>query len=133
MSKYIPEILKDYILPFNWSAKAVWALKSPVLRVQRVEYDYLLNLPLWSSVAGKGLLFDTKPIDVINDPSISTYQTARLKNVDIAYPLDFLIFKGRKWILDGVHRLAKLYMFKKEIINVRLHPGTCIQVNKICQ
>jgi hypothetical protein len=78
-------------------------------------------------------LFDIKPIDVINDPDISAYQTDRLKNVDTTYPLDFLILEGRKWILDGVHRLAKLYLFQKEIINVRLHPDTCIPAIKKCQ
>ena len=133
MSKYIPEILKKHILPFNWSGEAVWSLESPVLRVPIVEYDYLLNFPLWSSVTGRGMLFDTKPIDVINDPSISTYQTARLKNVDITCPLDFLIHKRRKWILDGVHRLAKLYILQEEMINVRFHSDTCIPVIKICQ
>ena len=133
MSKYVPEILKNHILPFNWNGKVVWALESPVLRVPRVEYDYLLYLPLWSSVTGKGMLFDTKPIDVINDPNISIYQTDRLKKVNIAHPLDFLIHKGRKWILDGIHRLAKLYMLKEKMINVRLHPDTCIPAIKICQ
>lgn len=133
MSKYIPEILKNHILPFNWSGDAVWALEAPVLTAPRVEYDYLLNLPLWSSVAGRRMLFDTKPIDVINDPNISAYQTTRLKKVDATCPLDFLIHKGRKWILDGVHRLAKLYILQEEMINVRLHTDTCIPAIKICQ
>lgn len=133
MNKHAPEILKDHILPFNWYSEVVWALETPVLMAPRVEYDYLLYLPLWSSVAEKGMLFDTKPIDVINDPNISVYQTARLKKADITYPLDFLIHKGSNWILDGIHRLAKLYILKEEMINVRLHSDTCIPAIKICQ
>ena len=49
ISKYVQEILKNHILPFNWNGKTVWALDSPVIRVPRGEYDYLLTtflLPL---------------------------------------------------------------------------------------
>tara|TARA_Y100000588_G_scaffold354235_1_gene408295 strand:- start:139 stop:573 length:435 start_codon:yes stop_codon:yes gene_type:complete len=126
MSKHVPEILKDHILPFNWNVTKVWSLNADVDLVSRSRFDYLLDLLLWSSGPGKGMLFDIAPMAVIQNPMASPHQTKRLATTDISYPLDFLMYSGRPWILDGMHRLAKLYVEGSELIEVRFHDAGSI-------
>jgi hypothetical protein len=109
MSKIVPKILQTHILPFNWDVCKVWALEASVERVLCTELSYLLDLPLWSSVPDRGLLFDIRPIDVIRDSRYCTYQTQRLKMVNLAYPIDILVIQKNRFILDGVHRIAKRF------------------------
>ncbi|CAH1073392.1 hypothetical protein NTG1052_20075 [Candidatus Nitrotoga sp. 1052] len=71
MPKVIPEVLKEHILPFNWDVCKVWAVDTDTVQVSCSEFAYLLDLPLWSSVPCRGLLFDTCLIDVIRNPGAS--------------------------------------------------------------
>lgn len=131
MAKRIPDSLKPHILPFNWDVRQVWALATPAVRVVRCQYDYLLDLPLWSSVQGCGMLFDISPMAVIRDPAASPYQTGRIAQTDICHPLDFLLYGGHSWILDGVHRLAKHHILGSETIMARFHPPTQIPIIRL--
>ncbi len=118
----IPEVLKAHILPLRWDVRRVWALEAPVVEVPRQDFDYLLELPIWSSRKGAGMLFDVVPMAVIRDPSVCPYQARRIEDADTRWPLDFLLYQGRPWILDGVHRLARHRMEGAEVIRVRFHP-----------
>ncbi len=126
IQKGIPEKLKEHILPFNWDVRAVWALDAMKLRRCRKKFDYLLDLPLWSSVPQKGMLFDLAPIEVIRNPEMWPYQNQRLSAADTFYPIDFLVLNGKNWILDGVHRLAKNFISKVEFVEVRYHEESII-------
>lgn len=126
MSKIIPEILEDHVLPFNWDVRKVWAIKAEVVQVPSSEFAYLLELPLWSSVPKQGLLFDTCPIDVIRDPLASIYQTQRLRQTELQYPIDVLVTREKRWILDGVHRIAKHFMLNHPTLSIRFHNDSII-------
>jgi len=119
--KIVPEILRDHILPFNWDVRKVWALEAEILHIPHAEFAYLLELPLWSSVPNQGLLFDICPIEVIRNPDASIYQTQRLHQVDLIYPIDILRFQGRPWVLDGVHRIAKHFILNSFTLPARFH------------
>lgn len=121
MPKAIPEILKNHILPFNWDVRKVWAIEAEVVQVPCSEFTYLLELPLWSSVPKRGLLFNVRPIEVIRDPSVSTYQARRLDQTELEYPIDILLMQDRRWVLDGVHRIAKHFILKHSTIPIRYH------------
>lgn len=126
MPKIIPAALKDYILPFNWDVRQVWALKADVVQVPCSEFTYLLELPLWSSVPQQGLLFDVSPIDVIRDPNVSPYQAQRLQQTELHYPIDVLVMQDKRWILDGVHRIAKHFVLNHSTLCVRFHDESII-------
>ena len=126
MTKFIPDQLMNHILPFNWDVTKVWALGTPVDEVPVSDLEYLLHLPLWSSVQGKGMLFDLAPISVITDRTISPWQTERLQSADTTYALDLLLYQGKSWILDGVHRFARLYSEGKDTVRARFHPESCV-------
>lgn len=126
MPKIVPDILKDHILPFDWDVRKVWELKADVIEVPTSEFVYLLKLPLWSSAPQQGLLFDICPMDVIDDPHASIYQAQRLQKTELRYPIDVLTLQGKRWILDGVHRIAKNFTLNKSILAVRLHDESVI-------
>ena len=127
MKTRIPKKLRDYILPFNWDVQAVWALDAATTHRSRKEFDYLLELPLWSSAPEKGMLFDVAPMEVIRNPEIWPYQNRRIASADTLYPMDFLVQDGKNWILDGIHRLAKNYIKDVEIVEVRFHEESVIK------
>jgi hypothetical protein len=133
MPKIVPAILKDHILPFNWDVHKVWALKADIVQVPCSEFAYLLELPLWSSVPEQGLLFDTCPMDVICDPNVSVYQYQRLQQIELQYPIDVLVAQDKRWILDGVHRVAKHFIANSPTLSVRFHDESIIPVIKLDQ
>jgi len=126
MHKIIPDILRDHILPFNWNVRRVWALKADVVQVPCSDFAYLLKLPLWSSIPNQGLLFDICPMDVIRNPNVSIYQTKRLQETQTQYPIDVLVMNERRWILDGVHRIAKHFASNSAVVSVRFHDESII-------
>ncbi len=121
MAKKVPVSVRDVILPFNWDVEVVWALGAPVTIEKRTDFDYLLYYPLWSSKSGLGMLFDLSPMTVIDYPNASDYQKGRLTNTDTSFPIDVIELEGQTWLLDGSHRLAKLYMDGREEVMVRRH------------
>ena len=131
MPKFIPDILKDYILPFNWDVRKVWALNADVVQVPCFKFAYLLELPVWSSVPGRGLLFDICPMDVIRNPNTSIYQTRRLREAKLRYPIDVLVVEEMLWILDGVHRITKHFALDNPTLAVRFHNENIIQDIKL--
>lgn len=126
MRKIIPEKLKEHVLPFDWDVAAVWSLPALAVDEPIERYTYLLHLPLWSSVSGKGMLFDVSPMEVLNSPERYPHQARRTSEANEAFPIDTVIYGDRKWILDGMHRLAKAYLQGAKKIAVRTHPEEAI-------
>jgi hypothetical protein len=122
--KNYPDALANHILPFNWDNKKVWKLDCAVVYGDVGSFAYLMNLPLWSTVSGCGMLFDISPNEVLSDPSRSPYQALRVDAADITFPLDFLSWNSKIWILDGVHRLAKLIKIGENRVSYRIHESS---------
>ncbi len=119
--KLLPPILVDHILPFNWDVRKVWQLSADVIDEKVDQFLYLMDLPLWSDIPNSGMLFNISPREALNDPERSPHQINRVLNADTRYPLDFLRMNSKLWILDGVHRLAKLIMQGAEYLSIRIH------------
>ena len=126
IAKALPEVLKPHILPFDWDVSRVWTLEAEAVPIKSGEFAYLLELPLWSSIPGRGMLFDTRPIDVMRNPALSPYQARRLANVDLDYPIDVLLLDNRQWILDGVHRIARHFQLGHREFPVRFHDSRVV-------
>ncbi|MFH1659481.1 MAG: hypothetical protein ABIG35_09220 [Pseudomonadota bacterium] len=131
MRKPIPESLKDHILPFNWDVRKVWALKAEVQQLPCAKFAYFLELPLWSSVGNRGLLFDISQMDVIRHPGLSRYQVQRLDQCSLDFPIDVLVMHDKPWILDGVHRIAKHAILTHLTLPVRLHDESIIPAIRV--
>ncbi|MBK1884650.1 hypothetical protein JIN85_19700 [Luteolibacter pohnpeiensis] len=121
MKKYVPPELSEHILPFNWDVRRVWEQASVITQRPIADFDYLLDLPLWSSLPKQGMLFDISPREVMAYPERAPHQTLRIQNACIDFPIDLLHYQGSEWVLDGVHRIAKLWMKHEDTLNVRVH------------
>jgi hypothetical protein len=126
MTKRVPTELVEHILPFNWDVRRVWEQEAAISRRPLADFEYLLDLPLWSSQPKQGLLFDVAPRVVMDFPEKSPHQTQRLHEARIEFPIDLLHHQGREWVLDGVHRIAKLSLMGVDTVSVRVHDETAI-------
>ena len=124
--KILPDILADHILPFDWDVRLVWTEEAEVSRWPIADLAYLLDLPLWSSVPGRGMLFDISSREVLASPDRSPHQYLRVLQADLAFPIDLLRYRECHWILDGVHRLAKLALLGEDFVGVRVHSEAII-------
>lgn len=131
MASKVPQALRHHILPFDWDVRRVWRLDTPARPIPRAELDYLLDLPLWSSKPKSGMLFDLAPRAVLEDARAAPHQYRRVCEADTSYPIDMLEFDGARWILDGVHRLARLYLEGAEVVSLRLHPAEVVPLIRL--
>lgn len=122
MIKTVPTPLQDVILPFNWDVRKVWALPAAVQAHPLTQFSHLFDLPLWSSRPNAGMLFDLTPNAVLASPHRYPHQQERLAQADTRYPIDVILHNDRYFILDGLHRLARLAQQQCATVSVRCHP-----------
>lgn len=72
------------------------------------------------------MLFDISPRDIIESPAHCPHQYQRLQQADTSFAIDMLAYEGQHWILDSVHRLAKLHLMHSEWVALRLHSESII-------
>jgi hypothetical protein len=125
--KYLPPELSDWYFPFNWDVKVLWGLSGDLQKRDITKFKWHLEKPFWSSVKGKGLLFDLKPLEVLEDPAKYPYHKNRIDRADTSFSICVTKFKGREIIIDGIHRLAKNAEQNIEVIEVRLVNESSIQ------
>ncbi len=79
------------------------------------------------------MLFDITPNQVLSNLAKYPHQTKRVENADIKYPIDCIYENSAYFILDGLHRLARLKLMGCKTVKVRRHKmaiQTEVQVNK---
>lgn len=118
--------MSDWYFPFNWDVNEVWELEGKTEQRNIQDLKWHLEKPFWSSVRGKGMMFDLKPKEVLSKPEKHCYHSARIKDADVSYPVCLTTYKGREIIIDGIHRLAKLESDNIETIEVKVINGKSI-------
>jgi hypothetical protein len=114
----IPQIIKDVGFDFDWSEPKVWALEVPVEEIDINELVWHFDIPfLWENG-----VYNLKPQEVIDNPEAHKEEYERTMRADTSHPIDIMENKGRWLILDGLHRLVKLFMLGEKIIKVRKIP-----------
>lgn len=104
---------KDMAAYFSsrWSREDLWTLELPIRCAPLNDFAWHLHYPFWSSLPPEPR-FDLKPIEVLHAPHRFAYHYKRMLEADTRYPLLVASFKDKLVILDGLHRLAKLYRAK---------------------
>ena len=125
--KELPEEMKDWYFPFNWKVSDIWDLKGEIEVRSLKDLEWHLDIPFWSSERGKGMTFDLKPRDVLQNREINNYHHKRILDTDESYPLCVTSYKGKEIIIDGIHRLAKLKIKKAKSITVEVFGEHAIQ------
>ncbi|MDR3126210.1 MAG: hypothetical protein LBT92_01095 [Rickettsiales bacterium] len=114
----LPDIIEKVGFPFHWEESEVWDLDIPIERMDISELLWHFDIPFWRTDSGR---YDLKPSEVIGDLDKYERHKERIENADISYPLDIL--KNPKtgcWtLLDGLHRLVKLYLRGDASVRVR--------------
>ena len=122
----MPGDLQVRFFDFHWSNEKVWALDFPTTRVSVRSLLWLLDLPVWAS-APPERIFDLAPREVVCNLAQYRSHAARIANADISHPLDLMQNLLGEWvILDGYHRLAKLYLAGEQVVSARRLPRTVI-------
>jgi len=123
-----PAHLRDVWPDFDWDNRRVWALAVPATEIEVASLTWLLDEPLWSSRPPEPL-FDLRPRDVLADPGAHPQHARRVREADLAWPLDLYPHGGRFVVLDGLHRLARLVMEGASHARVRcLPPEARVQI-----
>jgi hypothetical protein len=78
----------------------------PTTKVQILELLPQLEEDCWGGITQR---------QVIENPDISQEHNDRIQNADMSYPI--MIDKSNNIVVDGMHRLAKAYLDKLEVID----------------
>lgn len=122
-TKKLPKIIKDVGFDFHWDIKKVWELDLPVEEIDMVELEWHFDIPFWWTAGG---FYDFKPIWVIKKPEKYPDRLERVMKTDLSYPLDIMFWRGRWLLLDGLHRLVKAKIEKRDKVKVRKVPVEAI-------
>jgi hypothetical protein len=122
-SKFPAEI-EAYFLS-RWNRRAIWQLDLVVQTAPLGDFTWHLDQPFWSSQPPQPR-FDLRPRAVLEDPDQYAAHHKRILAADARFPLDVARFGSRIVILDGIHRLARMYRTHEELIRFRLVPQDAI-------
>jgi hypothetical protein len=113
-------------LPFWRDNKKLWALEVKTEEMPIDELVWIFDVPFWEDEDGNIVI---TPKEVINDMEAYPYHRDKILNSDTTYPLDIMKNNKGKWLtLDGLHRLAKLFLNKESNIKVRKIPPELIHL-----
>lgn len=119
------ELYKNFF-DFEVDYKKLWQLKTAVTSLPIETLDWMMDIPLWDS---NGKPFAICPRDVVQQPNMHLSHYNRSMNVDLRFPIEICFNKGRYLILDGMHRLTRLYLEGREKtseVEVRVHSYSSI-------
>ncbi len=91
----------------NWEEEKIWALDLPISKINIKELEWHLDCPFWEHDNGER--YTVTPRDVLERNSGTTKEYEAVVKADIKYPIDIYYNKDKWLILDGLHRLVKLY------------------------
>jgi len=104
----------------DWDEKKVWTIELPITEIDITKLLWHFDVPYWRNDSGEE--YTVKPWDIIYRSPGVLNEIARMENADTTYPLDIFCYSGKWFILDGVHRLTKLFIKGQTKIKVRIFP-----------
>lgn len=104
----------------NWEEELVWALDIPTQKIDIEKLTWHFPIPYWENDVGER--WTVSPQDVLDKEDGTSKEQQRVEDCDTNYPLDLYEHDGKHFVLDGLHRLVKLYAEGKKNILVRIVP-----------
>ena len=120
MLKDRPQIIQEVSFDFDWDLNKVWGLDEPTIEMPISELVWHLDIPFWESEGTDD--WNLTPREVIDHPHEQPSHWKKIQEADTSYPIDIMENKGRWVLLDGLHRLSKLYMAGEKNVRVRKIP-----------
>ncbi len=117
----LPEEIRKIGFDFDWDIEKVWALDLPVQQAERAFLEWHFDVKfLWGKPEG---YYDLTPKQVLDNLDGYPEERDRITAADLSFPIDYMWWKGRPLILDGLHRLMKAHIKKIDPISVREVPA----------
>src|SRR5262249_41074127 len=113
-------IIQEVGFDFSWDNKKVWALDIPVTEMDINELVWHFDFPFWEIADTDD--YNLTPNSVLNKEIGTHLHREKIEKADTSFPIDIMENKGRWLILDGLHRLVKLYEEGAKTIKVRIIP-----------
>jgi hypothetical protein len=120
MKENLPDIIKQVGFDFDWDSSKVWSLDVPVSEINIDELVWHFDIPFWEKENTDE--YNLTPREVINKKEGTAEHRKKIEQADTRHPIDIMENKGRWLILDGLHRLVKLYELGSKQISVRKIP-----------
>lgn len=108
--------IEKFCIDFKRDNTKVRALDLPVQGILIEKLLWHFAFPFW---------FDddvTNPRAVVESPEKYSKHYERAMNSDTSHPIDVLVWNWRYEILDGLHRLLRLYVEGNKTIKIRVVP-----------
>jgi hypothetical protein len=116
----------SFNLPFWRDNEKLWALDVPVEEMELNEFLWIFDIPFWEDKDGNIVI---TPNEVMNNLDAYPYHRDKIHNSDTSYPIDIMKNKNGRWLtLDGLHRLAKIFLNKVSKVLVRKIPPELIHL-----
>ncbi|OGE20527.1 hypothetical protein A3A14_00500 [Candidatus Daviesbacteria bacterium RIFCSPLOWO2_01_FULL_43_38] len=123
MIQELPPIIQqvgfDFPFDFENDPKKIWLIELPVFKIPIGRLTWHLETPFWSSENG---YYDLSPKQLLESPELSPYHYQKTITANLDYPIDYVFYKGRDKIIDGLHRLTKANILGMEKVLVREVP-----------
>lgn len=122
-----PKEIQEMYFGFDWDNKKIWALDLLVVDINIENLIWHFDLPFWE--LENTYEYNCSPQDVLDAKEGTKLHQERIKNADTSHPIDiyFIKEKSKYGILDGLHRVVRLYKSGQKIIKVRILPEERIQ------
>jgi hypothetical protein len=114
----IPDGVQAVLLPHDWDLGRLLALDLPPRTVVVVDYEWMLDLPMWRDEQGRR--FRVTPNQVRADPGDNLTQWHRTLRADLIRPIHVTPREGRSVIIDGIHRLLKAALLGRDSLAARV-------------
>lgn len=103
-AEFPPEIQAYFSLKFPPN---LWQLGGEVFLEPITTFVWQLDCPFWR--VKKGDAYNLKPREVLTHPEVHREHWDRIQSADMSYTVIVAEFEGTLVILDGLHRLAKIW------------------------
>lgn len=110
-----PKDMYDYF-DLKWPDD-LWELGGQPIQAPLTNFVWHLDLPFWK--AGPGHSFNLIPHNVLRNPDKHSMHYERILTANTDYPVIVSKFGSLLVILDGIHRLANLYLNQSNTITYR--------------
>ncbi len=120
MGNNIPQIITDVSFDFRWDSKKVWQLNIPTIDLEIDKLLWHFDIPFWERSGTDD--YNLTPWEVIKNAPGTEEHRQKIILANTLYPIDIMENKARLLILDGLHRLVKLYEAGEKVVKVRVVP-----------
>lgn len=116
-----PKVLTDVGLNMFVDTVKLGELSLPVIDLDIEKLVWHFDMPVWHKDGTDN--WNLTPWEVIGRVEGSAAHQERVKLADVTYPILVADYKSRLVILDGVHRLVKVYQNNGKTIKAKVVPA----------